>query len=67
MTAYEAKDFFSAHTAIAKRLDLMCEVGLDYVKLGQPSTTLSGGEAQRIKLVDELVDLANNILFFASS
>lgn len=54
MTAYEALEFFSAHTQLAKRLQLLCDVGLDYVKLGQPSTTLSGGEAQRIKLVNEL-------------
>jgi excinuclease ABC subunit A len=54
MTALEALEFFAAHTTIAKRLKLLCEVGLDYVKLGQLSTTLSGGEAQRIKLVDEL-------------
>ena len=48
MTAYEAHQFFAAHSTIAKRLKLLCEVGLDYLKLGQPSTTLSGGEAQRI-------------------
>jgi excinuclease ABC subunit A len=54
MTAREAVEFFSAHSGIAKRLGLLCDVGLDYVALGQPSTTLSGGEAQRIKLVDEL-------------
>ncbi|TET06112.1 excinuclease ABC subunit A [Candidatus Dependentiae bacterium] len=54
MTAYEAHEFFAAHSNIAKRLQLMCDVGLDYLQLGQPSTTLSGGEAQRIKLVDEL-------------
>lgn len=63
MTAYEAKDFFSAHTTISKRLNLLCEVGLDYVSLGQPSTTLSGGEAQRIKLVDELSKRGRNTLY----
>ncbi len=54
MTAREAVEFFSVHTTILKRLQLLCDVGLDYVALGQPATTLSGGEAQRIKLVDEL-------------
>lgn len=63
MTAYEAHSFFSAHSTIAKRLKLLCEVGLDYVKLGQPSTTLSGGEAQRIKLVDELAKRGNKTLY----
>ena len=63
MTAYEAKNFFEAHPRILKRLDLLCEVGLDYLKLGQPSTTLSGGEAQRIKLVDELAKRGKNTLY----
>ncbi len=54
MTAGEASKFFSAHPALHKKLKLLCDVGLDYIKLGQPSTTLSGGEAQRIKLVNEL-------------
>ena len=63
MTAWEAKEFFAAHTRIAKRLNLLCEVGLDYLKLGQPSTTLSGGEAQRIKLVNELAKRGKNTLY----
>lgn len=63
MTAYEALDFFKAHTTIAKRLQLMCDVGLDYIALGQPSTTLSGGEAQRIKLVDELAKRGSKTLY----
>ena len=63
MTAYEAREFFGAHTRIFKRLDLLCEVGLDYLKLGQPSTTLSGGEAQRIKLVNELAKRGKNTLY----
>lgn len=63
MTALEAHEFFAAHTAIAKRLQLMCDVGLDYVQLGQPSTTLSGGEAQRIKLVDELAKRGKDTLY----
>jgi excinuclease ABC subunit A len=63
MTALEALEFFAAHKQLAKRLELMCDVGLDYVKLGQPSTTLSGGEAQRIKLVDELAKRGNRTLY----
>lgn len=63
MTALEAVEFFAAHKNIAKRLQLMCEVGLDYIKLGQPSTTLSGGEAQRIKLVDELAKRGNKTMY----
>ncbi|HEX2977931.1 MAG TPA: excinuclease ABC subunit UvrA [Candidatus Babeliales bacterium] len=63
MTALEAEQFFAAHKNLAKRLSLMCQVGLDYVKLGQPSTTLSGGEAQRIKLVDELAKRGTKTLY----
>ena len=63
MTAYEALGFFAAHASLAKRLKLMCDVGLDYVALGQPSTTLSGGEAQRIKLVDELAKRGSRTMY----
>jgi excinuclease ABC subunit A len=63
MTALEALDFFAAHSGIVKRLQLMCDVGLDYIKLGQPATTLSGGEAQRIKLVNELAKRGQNTLY----
>ncbi len=63
MAALEAAEFFGAHHRIAKRLHLLCEVGLDYLTLGQPSTTLSGGEAQRIKLVDELAKRGSNTLY----
>lgn len=63
MTAYEAQEFFKAHAPLAKRLRLLCDVGLDYVTLGQSSTTLSGGEAQRIKLVDELAKRGTNTLY----
>jgi excinuclease ABC subunit A len=63
MTVYEALVFFENHKTIAKRLQLLCDVGLDYIKLGQPSTTLSGGEAQRIKLVDELAKREQHTLY----
>jgi len=63
MTALEAVDFFKNHISIHKRLKLLCDVGLSYLKLGQPSTTLSGGEAQRIKLVNELAKRGNNSLY----
>jgi len=63
MTALEALHFFSAHKNIAKRLQLLSEVGLDYLQLGQASTTLSGGEAQRIKLVDELAKRGSDTLY----
>lgn len=63
MTALEALTFFSAHKNIAKRLQLLCDVGLDYIALGQSSTTLSGGEAQRIKLVHELAKRGNKTLY----
>ena len=54
MTVSEAKDFFTNIPAINNKLKTMNEVGLGYIKLGQPSTQLSGGEAQRIKLATEL-------------
>lgn len=63
MTAREAVDFFNAHTALAKRLQLLCDVGLDYIQLGQASTTLSGGEAQRIKLTNELAKRGSKTLY----
>ncbi len=63
MTAEEAAIFFEHHPSLSKRLNLMCSVGLDYIKLGQPSTTLSGGEAQRIKLVNELAKRGSNTLY----
>ncbi|MBN1498232.1 MAG: excinuclease ABC subunit UvrA [Spirochaetes bacterium] len=54
MTVEEALEFFSAIPAVRSRLETLNRVGLGYIKLGQPATTLSGGEAQRVKLSAEL-------------
>ncbi|MCC6908905.1 MAG: excinuclease ABC subunit UvrA [Phycisphaerales bacterium] len=54
MTVEEGVEFFEAHPAILRMLECLHDVGLDYIQIGQPSTTLSGGEAQRIKLAAEL-------------
>jgi excinuclease ABC subunit A len=54
MTVEEALEFFKAIPPIARKLQTLHDVGLDYMKLGQPATTLSGGEAQRVKLATEL-------------
>ena len=54
MTIDEARKFFAAMPSIARKFNTMCDVGLGYLKVGQPATTLSGGEAQRMKLSAEL-------------
>lgn len=54
MTINQAVEFFSAHPSILRRLQVLQEIGLGYIKLGQPSSTLSGGENQRVKLATEL-------------
>src|SRR6185312_279666 len=54
MTVEEAYDFFKAIPPLARKLQTLIEVGLAYVRIGQSATTLSGGEAQRVKLAREL-------------
>ena len=54
MTVEQAAEFFANIPAIARKLDTLVDVGLGYIRLGQPATTFSGGEAQRIKLASEL-------------
>ena len=54
MTVEEALEFFRNIPPIARKLQTIHDVGLDYIQLGQPATTLSGGEAQRVKLATEL-------------
>lgn len=58
MTVDEAVEFFSPVTSIYKKLKTLADVGLGYIKIGQPATTLSGGEAQRVKLATELARAA---------
>ena len=58
MSVEEALDFFAKIPKIRRRLQTLHDVGLDYVRLGQPATTLSGGEAQRVKLAAELSKIA---------
>ena len=54
MPISEAAEFFKAYPAISRYLDTLVQVGLGYIRLGQPATTLSGGESQRVKLATEL-------------
>jgi excinuclease ABC subunit A len=54
MTIEEANDFFTNIPVVAKKLETLMDVGLTYIQLGQNATTLSGGEAQRVKLAKEL-------------
>src|SRR5205814_9675903 len=58
MTVEEALEFFRHIPKIKRRLQALHDVGLDYIRLGQPATTLSGGEAQRVKLATELSKVA---------
>ena len=64
MTVEEGAEFFQNIPRIRTRLDTLNAVGLSYVKLGQPATTLSGGEAQRIKLSKELSRRATGNTFY---
>ena len=58
MSVEEALEFFAKIPKLRRKLQTLHDVGLDYVKLGQPATTLSGGEAQRVKLAKELSKIA---------
>ncbi len=64
MTVEEALQFFRSHTQVMAKLQTLYDVGLGYIKLGQPAPTLSGGEAQRIKLSAELSKVTNtNVVY----
>ncbi|MCM3763347.1 excinuclease ABC subunit UvrA [Neobacillus niacini] len=64
MTVEDAVKFFENHPKISRKLQTIYDVGLGYVKLGQPATTLSGGEAQRVKLASELHKRSNGKTFY---
>jgi excinuclease ABC subunit A len=64
MTIEEAAAFFGAVPKIARKFNTLCDVGLGYIKVGQPATTLSGGEAQRVKLATELSKRATGQTIF---
>ena len=64
MTCEEGLEFFSAVPRLARKLQTLCDVGLGYIKIGQSSTTLSGGEAQRVKLATELARRGTGRTFY---
>ena len=64
MTAEEGLSFFSDIPKIRRFLSTLCDVGLGYIKIGQPSTTISGGEAQRVKLASELTKRSTGKTFY---
>ncbi len=64
MTVEEGLEFFKNHQKIARKLQTLYDVGLGYVKIGQPATTLSGGEAQRVKLATELSKRSTGRTFY---
>jgi excinuclease ABC subunit A len=63
MTVSEALSFFSSHTRLCGRLHALHAIGLGYLKLGQPATTLSGGEAQRLKIAAEIKNRSDSTLY----
>lgn len=64
LSVKQAAEFFEPFAAIKRKIQTLIDVGLGYIKLGQPSTTLSGGEAQRIKLASELARIATGSTFY---
>lgn len=63
MTVEEALEFFKNVTKIRTKLETLMDVGLGYIKLGQSSTTLSGGEAQRIRLATQIGSKLSGVLY----
>ncbi|HIJ59102.1 MAG TPA: excinuclease ABC subunit UvrA [Nitrospirae bacterium] len=59
MTISDAKDFFKEHIEVYNKLNLLEQIGLGYLRLGQPANTLSGGEAQRLKICSELIGMSS--------
>jgi len=64
MTVREAIAFFGTSPKVLRRLQVLDEIGLGYLKLGQPATTLSGGEAQRIKIAAHLVSVSGDRMLY---
>ena len=64
MTVEEAAEFFKPVSSIHNKMQTLCDVGLGYIKLGQSATTLSGGEAQRVKLATELSKRSTGKTFY---